>query len=365
MIQKSFFLISVAIALLGTVAIAEEIRIEGSLVDTALTITEIARANGISEAKLLKGLKLAPAAASLKLPQTGRSIGQASTVIRKLKVLQATEKSKDWRLIVAKFALWIIGLATATVLLTKNKINGRIRLIWMVGTALLFGFIFGSDPNPMGTVKDAIVLFGLEGVIFPPRMAALGAFLIFVLVSNKSICGWGCHFGALQDTLHYIPLKKIKLPFWITNGIRLAISISIVLWAFIWRFDWVGDVDPFKIFNVTAWQMSLAGMVFISALLLTSLFIYRPWCQMFCPFGLAGWLAEQFSILSPRINRGGCLKCQKCVRVCPTQAMDGIYHGKKFRADCFACGKCISECPAKAIDWRTAYKNDKILEENT
>ena len=352
MIRKLFFLICIAVAVSRTIAFAEEIKIEGSLGDTALTISEIARANGITEAKLLKGLKLDPAAASFKLPQTGHSIGQASTVIRKLKVLQATEKSKDWRLIVAKFFLWIIGLATATVLLTKNKINGRIRLIWLIGAALLFGFIFGSDPNPMGTVKDAIVLLGREGVVFPPRMLALGAFLIFVLVSNKSICGWGCHFGALQDTLHFIPLKKIKLPFWITNGVRLAIFTSIVLGAFIWRFDWVGDVDPFKIFNITAWQMSLAGILFVSALLVTSLFIYRPWCQMFCPFGLAGWLAEQFSILRPRIDRKGCLKCQQCVRVCPTQAMDGIYHGKKFRADCFACGECISQCPAQVINWK-------------
>ncbi|MBI4725687.1 4Fe-4S dicluster domain-containing protein [candidate division TA06 bacterium] len=39
------------------------------------------------------------------------------------------------------------------------------------------------------------------------------------------------------------------------------------------------------------------------------------------------------SWLCHKIDRSGCLKCQKCVRVCPSRAREGIDHGKKFRAD--------------------------------
>lgn len=337
---------------------AEEIRIGESLVDTMLTVSEIARANGIPEAKLLKGLKLEPAASTLKLSQTGRSPGQASSVIRKIKVVQATEKAKDWRLILSKFALWITGLTVATLMLMKIRIIGRIRLIWMIGTTLLFGFILGSDPNPMGTVKDAIILYGREGVIFPPRMIALAVFLIFVLISNKSICGWGCHFGALQDSVNFIPVKKIKLPFWLTNGLRAVVFVSIILAVFGWGIDWVGMVDPFKIFNLSPSEMGLWGIVFLSFILLLSLFIYRPWCQMFCPFGLIGWMAERFSLLRPRISRDGCIKCKSCVKSCPTQSMEGIYTDRKLHADCFACGACIKACPVKVISWSN-YKSKK------
>jgi Pyruvate/2-oxoacid:ferredoxin oxidoreductase delta subunit len=336
--------------------VAEEVAIGHILVDTTMTVSEMAQANGIPEAKLLKGLELEPATASLKLPLTGRSIEQASSVIRKIKVVQATEKSKDWRLILIKFVLWIAGLTAATALLMKNRVTGRIRLIWMIGTALLFGFILGSDPNPMGTVKDAIVLFGREGVVFPPRMIALGAFLVFVFISNKSICGWGCHFGALQDAVNSSPVKKFKLPFRLTNGIRIAVLASIVLAVFSWGLDWVGLIDPFKMFNLNLADIGLGGIIFISLMLILSLFFYRPWCQMFCPFGLAGWAVEQFSLLKPRIDRQKCLKCLTCVKICPTRAMEGIYDDRNIHADCFACGKCISNCPVKAIKWNRSNK---------
>jgi len=361
MIRKLFFLVFLAATVFWVAASAEEIMIGDIPVDSTMTISEIAQANGIPEAKLLKGLKLEPTAASLKLPQTGRSIGQASTVIRKIKVVQATEKSKDWRLILSKFVLWIAGLTAATILLTKNRVTLRIRLIWMIGTAILFGFILGSDPNPMGTIKDAIVLYGREGVLFPPRMAALAVFLLLVFVSNKSICGWGCHFGALQDAINFSPVKKFKLPFWLTNGVRIIVLIGIVLGAFAWGLDWVGVIDPFKIFNLKPGDVGLWGIIFISLMLLLSLFFYRPWCQLFCPFGLAGWAVEQFSLLSPRIDRQKCIKCLTCVKVCPTRAMDGIYHDHKLHADCFACGKCISNCPVNVIKWNRSNNKRRSI----
>jgi len=63
----------------------------------------------------------------------------------------------------------------------------------------VFGIIPGSDPSPMGTVKDAIVLLDLKGMIFPPRLIAFGIFLLMVILANKYICSWGCRFGTLQD----------------------------------------------------------------------------------------------------------------------------------------------------------------------
>ncbi len=321
-------------------------------IDTAGTIAKIASDNGLSVEKLLKGFKLNSGQAQMTLAEAGIPLAQAQKVIRKLMVLQTTENAKNWKQIVSKFGLWILALFAATILLVRKKASTKLRLFWLTGTALLFGFLYGSDPNPMGTIKDAVVLLGKEGVVFPPRMIAAVVFLLMVFISNKTICGWGCHFGALQDILHFIPFKKFKLPFWLTNSIRSAVFLSIVLLAFAWGLDWVGEVDPFKLFNVSNWDIGLAGLIFTGSILLISVFFYRPWCQLFCPFGLAGWLAEQVSLLRPRINREGCLKCQKCVKVCPTQAMSGIYHDKKFRADCFACGECIGQCPAQVINWK-------------
>jgi NAD-dependent dihydropyrimidine dehydrogenase PreA subunit len=40
--------------------------------------------------------------------------------------------------------------------------------------------------------------------------------------------------------------------------------------------------------------------------------------------------------------------------------MDGIYHGKKFRADCFACGECLSQCPAQVINWKHKLSDKEL-----
>ncbi len=61
----------------------------------------------------------------------------------------------------------------------------------------------------MGTIKDAIALFGAKGVIFPPRMIALTVFLLLVVLANKFICAWGCQVGTLQDLIFRLNRNKL------------------------------------------------------------------------------------------------------------------------------------------------------------
>ena len=84
-----------------------------------------------------------------------------------------------------------------------------------------------------------------------------------------------------------------------------------------------------------------------------SLFIYRPFCQFICPFGLYSWLLENISIKRIKIIEDKCIKCEKCVKTCPTQAMKGIYEKKRkhFLPDCWSCGACIEACPTDAIKY--------------
>lgn len=67
--------------------------------------------------------------------------------------------------------------------------------------AMVFDVALGSDPNPMGPVKDAVVLFGEHGVLFIPRLIALVVFVALVVLANKFICAWGCQLGTFQDFL--------------------------------------------------------------------------------------------------------------------------------------------------------------------
>jgi polyferredoxin len=125
--------------------------------------------------------------------------------------------------------------------------------------------------------------------------------------------------------------------------------------AFVFSFDLFGSADPFQIFSPG--KLGIAAAVFAGALIITSIFIYRPFCYFFCPFGLISWLASRLSIIKIRINRETCTDCTLCVRACPSNAMKGIYEKQSIPPDCYTCGSCMAACPANAVSLSGPHKN--------
>jgi polyferredoxin len=216
----------------------------------------------------------------------------------------------------------------------------------------------------MGTIKDAIVLLAKSGAIFPPRAIALTLFLIFVFVANKFICTWGCQFGTLQDFIFRLNrdskdrqgrIRQFKPPFILTNTIRVVFLAAFTLVAFLWKVDFVELIDPFKIFNPS--KMILAGGIFVGVLSIASLFIYRPWCHFFCPFGLAGWIVEKVSLVKIKVNYETCIACEACAKACPSTVMNVILKRERLIPDCFSCATCIETCPTSSISFESGKRN--------
>ncbi len=299
-------------------------------------------------------------------PLSARSLTpeQARARLVRTLALAAESGSKNWRKILLKFALWFLALSGAFFLLRTRRLTPGRRRATYLGAVLLFGVALGADPSPMGTVKDAIVLWGHSRAIFPPRMIALGVFLLMVVIFNKSICAWGCQAGTLQDLVFRLNrdprdrrgrLPQWRPPFWLTNSVRIAFFVAFTAVAVIWATDIVGPLDPFKIFKPA--KLGWVGGLFVGALLLASLFTYRPWCHFFCPFGLVGWLFEKLSVFRIRVDYDTCIACEACHRACPSTVMEGIL--KRQRAtlpDCFACGNCVEACPTGAVGLRAGRR---------
>jgi polyferredoxin len=244
------------------------------------------------------------------------------------------------------------------VLLRKMKMTERARVILYGLGFFLFGVVLGADPSPMGTVKDAIVLYASKGVIFKPRMIAFAVFTLTVVLANKFICSWGCQLGALQDFIFRLnrnskgtgrgSMPQFKIPFVVSNGIRVLFLIALIWVAFTWSYDITHEIDPFKVFKPA--KVSIAGWIFILGTLILSLFVYRPWCHLFCPFGLTGWLFEKLSLFRIKVNYDACIACGSCAKSCPSPVMGAILkRDAKVIPDCFSCGSCIETCPTKAI----------------
>lgn len=298
------------------------------------------------------------ALASLPLSQE-----QLQTRLQKAAALAAEHAGKNWQKILPKLLLWAVVLAVMAVLVRRGWLDRNRRKGYYLGAVALFGVAFGSDPSPMGTVKDAIVLLARDGVVFPPRMIALAGFLLSVVLANKAICSWGCQFGVLQDLVFRLNrnsadtagvMKQVKVPFVVSNSIRVAVFAVFTAVAFILGLDLIEFVDPFKTFNPA--HLGIAGALFVGALLVASLFVYRPWCHFACPFGLVGWLLERFSLNKIRVDEKACTGCGSCERACPTDVMGAILKKKSVIPDCFACGSCTDVCPTKAIRFGTKQR---------
>jgi len=328
-------------------------------IEKEMTIEQFGKANKIPNPQLKEIFKLENKSDLQKNILAEGSQKEITDIVNKNLALAAEHASKNWKKIVVKFALWIIYLIDIFFLLLFKKIGNTIRKIILLTSVTIFGIIMGSDPSPMGTVKDAIFLFATKHVIFPPRLIALTVFIILVILANKLICGWGCQLGTLQDLIFRINRnrkhkgiigKQIKIPFIISNSIRIFFFAIFTTIAIFWALDIIGLIDPFKIFAPI--HLSIAGAIFVSLILIASLFTYRPWCNLFCPFGLVSWFFEKLSIFKIKVDYDKCISCQKCVTACPSTAMSAILkRDKKVIPDCFSCNSCKSACPTGAISY--------------
>lgn len=206
-------------------------------------------------------------------------------------------------------------------------------------------------------------MYAIQNALFVPRFVALTVFLTLVVVLNKFICSWGCQLGTLQDFIFRLNrnkqdikgiIRQYKVPFIVSNSIRIVFFVLFTLIAFIWSFDLIGYFDPFKLFHPQV--VTLAGWMFLAVILAVSMFVYRPWCHFFCPFGLVGWLFEKLSIVKIKVDYEKCVACNACSKACPSTVMDSILKQDRTIPDCFSCINCINVCPEKAISFSTGKR---------
>jgi len=113
----------------------------------------------------------------------------------------------------------------------------------------------------------------------------LGGVLFVFTVDNKNpYCEWFCPFGAAQECLGAIGGAKVRSAGKFNNflkWLRRGLVWSAILIAMILRDPGLTSYEIFgTLFDLTGttWQFALLGVVLIS-----SLFIKRPWCTHLCP----------------------------------------------------------------------------------
>ncbi|WP_111709622.1 FMN-binding protein [Lutibacter citreus] len=158
------------------------------------------------------------------------------------------------------------------------------------GTMLVGLFVIGFYYNQPFTLSMFNQL--LLGY-FPPIHSHLywylllgGVFLVFTVENKNPYCSWFCPFGGAQECLglvggaKHIPIGKYKnLLKW---TLRILVLLAIVV-ALLLRNPGVTSYEIFgTLFKLTGsnLQFGILGIVLVS-----SIFIKRPWCNYLCPLG--------------------------------------------------------------------------------
>lgn len=194
--------------------------------------------------------------------------------------------------------------------------------------------------------------------------------MLFGVVLGRAVCGLLCPFGLVQDLLHKIPVKKVKVPTLIDRPARytkyvILLVMVVLLPAFaptdtgivspyfckyICPAGTLGGGIPLLLSNPSLRQA--AGLLFgwktlvLAAILIASVVIHRPFCKYLCPLGAFYALFNRFSFYQMRLDGSKCVDCKQCERACP---MDVEVTKNINSPECIRCGKCRSVCPAGAI----------------
>ena len=262
----------------------------------------------------------------------------------------------------------------------------------------------GTPHKTVGGAFGALQLMLFE-VVFP--WVPLASILLTVVVVGRSLCGWACPFGFVQDLLGYIKggrahvsprthkemvnLKHGVLTVTLFISGTLAMSLAAgagqsykeALGPFAPApFDALSPADTlFAVFprvmldirygvlvllEKATWEVPgalFAGFLSVSPLLWIRLaimtgvmvlvvYIPRGWCRYLCPQGALLALLGRFSFLGLKRDLVKCTRvgCRLCVDECPmmVRILD-LPWGKFADPECIFCLRCVSVCPNGAL----------------
>jgi len=211
-------------------------------------------------------------------------------------------------------------LVVATWFVVKKR--SRRGVLWTSVFALLyFGFYRQGCICSIGAIQNVTLAIFDPTYVLP--FTALLFFVIPLVVTlfyGRTFCAAVCPLGAIQDLVAFRP---IELPRWLQKvlGIIPYLYLALaVLYAATSSEFLICRYDPFVgIFRFDAeFQMLLLGGLF----LLVGIFVARPYCRFFCPYGvLLGWMST-FSKKHMTITPSHCIQCKLCANSCPFGAIE-------------------------------------------
>lgn len=201
------------------------------------------------------------------------------------------------------------------------------------------GWLISDISN--GKYKEIIIFFGV--------------FILFAVILGRTLCGFICPFGFLQDIVDkFRQLLKIKPIRYTEKTNKWVAFFKWELFALFIAGCFIG-INFCSFCPVILSSPGFAGIgtaIYVSGIIaiiviVGAFFKKRFWCNI-CPLGLLIGLASKISFFRLKKDCQACTECGACYEACP-MGIKSIYTEREktdiTTSDCLMCGECIQKCP--------------------
>lgn len=187
-----------------------------------------------------------------------------------------------------------------------------------------------------GRSQNAIASSGSRTPVY-----VLGILLLYGITLGRTICGFLCPVGLLQELLHKIPSFKVKkgrvtrvLSY--LKYVILAIFVILVpLWYALQSYPvpaFCKYICPAGTFEgaigllsnpANRDKFSMLGILFtrkfviMLIIALACVFIYRAFCRFLCPLGAIYGLFAKIAVVGVKVEAPKCTSCGRCTAAMP------------------------------------------------
>ncbi len=248
---------------------------------------------------------------------------------------------------------WAIGILFATLLagfFVRNEKLRKLRPVFLLASVVILGFYRGG-PGIISSFQNTFLYAIGVSWKWTATILFIGV-VILTYFQGKVFCGWICYLGAIQEFLYIGKIKVLQTAraqkvMRIIRYILLgAILVQLIITQTI---EW-SKIGPFKvIFNL--YSPNITGYILLVIVLLSSLFIHRPFCKMVCPAGLIfGWITKIPGAAILGIDNNTCAGCKTCNTACQINAITRDNKTSYLdNQECIMCGECMNDCQIKSI----------------
>ncbi len=205
-----------------------------------------------------------------------------------------------------------------------------------------------ADLNPYGGwshLKNSITDVSYRWRGITRGIALTIAITLSAIVTGRIFCGFVCPIGFVQDIAQSLG-KKLKIRehkavklFSNFEKVKYLVFLLVIILGSLGFGYVISHFSPWLGFlNFFAGFRFHSGFLVLIAVVITGMFVRRPFCRFLCPLGAYQALLTSFGFLKVR-DSGECESCRYCIVECPVGINE--FNDGTASPECISCMKCV------------------------